>query len=407
MAPSHRVIVHLDADCFFASIEIAENPKLKGKQVCVCTRLDNRGIVVSATYQMRKLGIHAGMPLFKARGLLDKPAVFIKGHHAIYDIYSHRMFKIVKEFSPDCAITSIDEGFIDITGLRLLYRTSYEGIAKMMQERIFHDLNIPVSFGIAGTKLLAKLASKNAKPFGIRVISEMEREDFLKTVRINDVTGIGPNISALLQKYGYKTAFQFAREKKEVIYGMLGKRGEALFFELNGQPVTDSSESKNAITSNFSYPKSLSHSHTFHEFLMNKGEIFTQMLKLLLSLLQRLRSYGMKAKKISIILVEKKFLGREAAEELHHHSWENADFIKILKRLFPQVFYKGEIGKPLLYRKAGVILTDLMPETQTQPSLFQEETPQKEVSKTLDYMEKKYKKQVIFPGRLLIPPKRY
>lgn len=390
-----RAIAHIDADCFFASVEILKNPSLKGKPVCVCTRLDRRGIVTSASYEARPFGIRAGTPIFQAKERCPH-AVFVQSNFEDYDRTSYQIFQIVRQFSPDVEVTSIDEAFVDLTGLRLLYRTSYEGIAKKIQSTVFHHLKIPVSIGIAETKLLAKLASNKAKPFGVLTISAKERENFLRKVPIGDLCGVGRNTEALLRKYNYETAFDLARDKQGCLKKLLGKRGEYFYLELNGTITT-------GLTKTDPIPKSLSHTRTFPDFLENREMIYKFSLDLLLKLLSRLRSYEMRAGHLQFFLITKDFRGISAEHLFPEKSADNTQFIQAFRDIFYTIFQPG-----LIYRKSGFVLSNLVLEDQIQPSLFASEEHQKQCNlmASLDRLSSKFGSKIVLPATLLRPINR-
>src|SRR5512139_4058253 len=161
-----RAILHLDADAFFASCEQAIHPELKGRPVITGKE---RGIVAAASYEAKARGVSRGVRLSEVKKLCPD-AVILPSDYETYSLFSVRMFEILRRFSPDVEEYSIDEAFVDLTGLRRSFHGPYESIARQMQESVEQELGIPVSVGVSVSKVLAKIASKHGKPHGIIVI---------------------------------------------------------------------------------------------------------------------------------------------------------------------------------------------------------------------------------------------
>src|SRR3974377_2132930 len=158
-ASSHRRIVHLDADAFFASVEQAADPRLRGKPMAVGG--EKRGIIASASYEARQFGIYTPMPTVQARRLCPK-LLIVPGDFEKYELFSRLMFSYAYDFTPDVEIGSIDEGYFDLTGAR----KPAPGIADTIPQATRQALKISVSEGVAANKLVSQIASKLKKPFG-------------------------------------------------------------------------------------------------------------------------------------------------------------------------------------------------------------------------------------------------
>ena len=208
-----RAILHIDADAFFASCEQAVNPKLKGKPVITGKE---RGIVAAASYEAKARGVQRGMRLFEVKKVCPD-AVILPSDYETYSLFSVRMFEILRRFSPDVEEYSIDEAFVDLTGLRRSFHGPYGMIAKKMQEAVENELGITVSVGVSLTKVLAKIASKYRKPHGLVLIPGREIHIYLESLSVEKVWGIGPNTSAFLRKFGITTALEFARKGEEFV----------------------------------------------------------------------------------------------------------------------------------------------------------------------------------------------
>lgn len=380
-----RAIAHVDADCFFAAVELLSRPDLRGKPLLVCNRVDRRGIVVSATYEARTFGIRAGAPVFQAKKLCPQ-GIFIPSHFERYEAASFHLMEILHTFSPDVEAYSIDEAFVDLTGLRLLYRTDYAGIGSLIQKAVTQKLGITVSVGIAASKLLAKIASDFKKPAGLTVVSQKHLKEFLRKIPLGDIPGIGPNSEALLTKFGLKTAFDVSQFLE--VPHLLGKRGKELQSELNGMTLFKV-ERRDAL------PKSLSRTRTFPDFSNDRAFIFSFSLKLLLQLTRRLRSYALETQTFGFFLLTKDFRIMGFKEKLETPTDEDNIAVSIFRRLFDRVWRDGEI-----YRKSGFFFGDFRPRGPIQATLFENPTD-RHLSAAIDKIHGKFGDRALQPGSLL------
>src|SRR5512140_578528 len=173
-----RAIMHLDADAFFASCEQAVRPELRGRPV-ICGK--ERGIVAAASYEAKTKGVSRGVRLSDVKKICPD-AVILPSDYETYSLFSVRMFEILRRFSPDVEEYSIDEAFVDLTGLRRSFHGPYGMIAKKMQETIEMELGITVSVGVSLSKVLAKIGSKYNKPHGLTLIPGREIHIYLRKI---------------------------------------------------------------------------------------------------------------------------------------------------------------------------------------------------------------------------------
>lgn len=380
-----RTVAHVDADCFFAAVELLSRPDLRGKPVLVCNRIDERGIVVSATYEARPFGIRAGTPVFQAKKLCPQ-GIFIPSHFERYEAASFRLMEILHTFSPDVEAYSIDEAFVDLTGLRLLYRTDYAGIGNLIQEAAMQKLGITVSVGIAASKLLAKIASDFKKPAGLTFVSQRHPKEFLEKIPLGDIPGVGSNTEALLTKFGLVTAFDVA--SSTAIPGLLGKRGKELQSELNGIACSKV-ERKDVL------PKSLSRTRTFPDFSSDRSYIFSFSLKLLLELTHRLRSYSLESGLLGFFLLTKNFRVFGLKEKFEAPTEEDNIAVTIFRKMFDRVWKDGEV-----YRKSGFFFGGLRLRRHFQATLFEDPT-ERRLSFAIDKIHRKFGRRALGPGSLL------
>src|ERR1700704_4999460 len=182
-------ILHVDMDAFFVSVELLERPELRGKPVVVGGRPDQRGVVSAASYEARKFVIHSAMPLRTASRLCPH-AIFLDGHHDKYSEWSDRVATILAKFSPIVEMVSIDEAYLDLAGTGRLHGTPLAAADKLLRT-ITQTTSLPCSGGLAATRLVAKVASDQAKPRGLVWVAPGREERFLAPLPVRKIPRIG------------------------------------------------------------------------------------------------------------------------------------------------------------------------------------------------------------------------
>lgn len=225
---------HVDCDAFYASCERARRPDLKHTPVCVLS--NQNAFVVAKTYDAKRLGVTTAMSVRDARKIVPH-AAFLPPDFAYYGQMSDRVFAILRRFSPDVELYSIDEGFIDMRGLRSLWRKSYRDLAEEIKESVKHEVGITVSIGVSVTKTLAKIASELNKPDGVTIVPGRAIEKFLPGVTVKDVPGIAGSRCALLNLFKIETAADYANAPRALIRRLMGKVGTDLWHELRGEAI--------------------------------------------------------------------------------------------------------------------------------------------------------------------------
>jgi nucleotidyltransferase/DNA polymerase involved in DNA repair len=185
--PRQSSILHVDMDAFFVSVELLDQPDLRGKPVVVGGRPDQRGVVSAASYEARKFGIHSAMPLRTASRLCPH-AVFLDGHHGKYEEWSDRVASILAKFSPIVEMVSIDEAYLDLSGTERLHGPPLAAADKLLRT-ITQSTGLPCSGGLAPTRLVAKVASDQAKPRGLVWVPPGMEAHFLAPLPIRKIPG--------------------------------------------------------------------------------------------------------------------------------------------------------------------------------------------------------------------------
>ena len=224
------MILFCDIDAFYASVEKLLDPQLKGKPVVVGGSLGIKGVVASASYEARGYGIFSGMPIYQARRLCPH-CVFLEGNFRVYQEYSKRFFRILEDFSPMVDRTSIDEGYIDITGCERLFGSPLE-IGMRIKNRVFEEIGLKITVGIGISRGISKLAAGSVKPDGIIHIPEEETLDFLRRIPIEGAKGLGRKNVERLKNMGVNSIGDAMMLPLNMVKRVLDKGGLNWFLSL-------------------------------------------------------------------------------------------------------------------------------------------------------------------------------
>jgi DNA polymerase-4 len=292
---NERIILHVDMDAFFASVEQRERPWLSGKPVIVGGDPQKRhGVVSSASYPARKYGVKAGMPLFLARKLCPHATFITATDMEKYSYISSQLVEIFYHFTPVVEPFSIDEAFLDITGCQRLFGTPYQ-LAEKLKNEIKNEVALSCSVGIAPNKLLAKLASSLNKPDGLAIVSKDKVKNTLYPLEVGKLWGIGEKTGKVLSKFGIRTLGDLASFPVEVLKNEFGKVGEWLHLMANG--VDDSS-----VLVKPPLEKSMGHAHTLPRDTNDPDEISSVLLSLSGMVARRLRQKRFQGRTVTLKL---------------------------------------------------------------------------------------------------------
>lgn len=301
MKNKSKVIFHIDLNQFFCSVAMIKNPRLKGKAFAIGRENSMKGVVSTASYEARKYGVHAGMPLIEAYQKLPSLLVVDYGYE-LYQEYSNKFFKLIKSYVPKVEQTSIDEGYIDVTKLTIDVNRHPLDLAKEIQARALKELNLPCSIGIAPTLYLAKMASDLKKPLGITILRIREIEKILYDLPVKEIFGIGKKTYPVLCENGINTIRDFLSiDNEEIVRKIVGNQYDYFVDALNGRTtnVVDPDRYKE--------PESISKSTTFDAPLVNYDEVLLNLLKLSEDVYLQLRNAKKKTKTITITLRDTSF----------------------------------------------------------------------------------------------------
>ncbi len=282
-------ILHVDMDAFFASVAERDNPELKGKAVVI--GMGVRGVVSAANYEARKFGIHSAMPVGRARRLAPH-AIFLPVDMPRYQEVSGHIMEIFESFTPWVEPISLDEAFLDVSGVQRLLGSPRE-IATAIRAKVEAQEGITCSVGIAPSKFIAKLASQHCKPNGMLEITSDRILTFLHPLPINAMWGVGPKTAETLERLGLRTIEDIANLPRATLIRALGEANGASLYELAwGRDYRDVSPSD--------AEKSISAAETFPQDLDDPAQILTEFLRLTERASARLRDKDLFARTISI-----------------------------------------------------------------------------------------------------------
>lgn len=221
-----KFIMHIDMDAFYASVEQRDNPEYRNKPVIIGGR--TRGVVATCSYEARKFGVRSAMPIHEAKRKCPQ-AVYILPRMSVYRQISAQIHGILENFSPLVEMASVDEAYLDITGLENLFGTPLELARKIQREISEKTQGLTCSIGIAPIKFLAKIASDENKPNGIFMISYETMPQYLKNLSIAKIPGVGKRFLEELKKLGIKNCADVQNLSKEFLENKFGKAGVMLY----------------------------------------------------------------------------------------------------------------------------------------------------------------------------------
>lgn len=382
------VIALVDCDSFFVSCEQSVNPELKGRPVCV---MSGRGqCVISRSKEAKKLGIRMGMPYFQIEGQMKK-ATYINANHELYSKISEKVMTILKNFSPKVEVYSIDEAFVDLTGLERLYKKNYLEIAQMIREEVLKHTDIPVSIGVSSSKSLAKLASDKAKTMGegVFLIGARKIVPLLQNTSIDEIWGIGKKLSILLRKNGILTAYELVCQDDLWLNKQIGIRGLEMKHELLGEMVSP-------VSNEVKLPKSIQKTSALAKFSSDKNYLKNSLNYHIHRACVKLRGINAKCKGVSIFLRTKDFRVFCEKKVLNVATDFELEISDIVFTLLDKLYNPN-----ILYRSTGVILDTFTMNDEAQMSLFADEKvdeKKEKLSKCFDKLEARFGKDIIQTG---------
>jgi DNA polymerase IV len=291
-ASSATPILHVDMDAFFVSVELLTRPELRGTPVVVGGQKDQRGVVTSASYEARRFGIHSAMPL-RTAGRLCPHAIFLDNSPGLYGEWSDRVAAILAKYSPIVEMASVDEAYLDFTGTERLHGPPLVA-ADLLLRDIRRSTGLPCSAGLASTRLVAKVASEQAKPQGLVWVPAGIEAAFLAPLDVRKIPGIGKVTESALNALEIRTVGQLAEIPREKLEDSFGRWGTALHRKSLGQDSYEFFVDAE--------PKSISHNQTFGADTNDRALLEATLSYLAQKASKRLRDSGLYARTIGLTI---------------------------------------------------------------------------------------------------------
>lgn len=292
---TEHCIFHIDIDAFFASVEKLRNPRLAERPVAV-----GGGVIASCSYDARRFGLYAGMPLREARKRCPG-LVILEGHYPIYRCYAEHVFDLCREYAPAIE-THLDGALCDLSGTEKLYallQRSDEAsallrVAAELTERVRREVGLSVSLGMGRNRMLAKMASKSAKPGGLRRVGREEEAGFMRPLPIRLLPGVGMRTEEVLHKLNIETIEEMQALPRDSLKAMFGQNGVLLYERCRGEDTR--------VISSREIPRSISRETSFHEDTTSSDEIEGMLYYLTERAANTLRKLGLKVRTVEVKL---------------------------------------------------------------------------------------------------------
>lgn len=286
-----REIIHLDMDAFYASVEVLDNPELKGLPVIVGGSSD-RGVVCAASYEARAHGVHSALSIVVARRRCPA-GIFRQVRMSRYVEVSEQVMAIFRHYTPKVEQISVDEAFLDVTGCRSLFGSAVD-IAGKIRKRVRQEIGLTVSAGVAGSKLVAKIASDFNKPDGLTIVPHGHEAEFLASLPIKRLWGVGGKTLPALNLLGVRTIGDLTRFSLDFLEKKFGKQGRNMYFYARGIDQREVETGRSA--------KSIGNEETFDRDLTDLRQIRKELLRLATKVGERLRRHHFSGRAITLKL---------------------------------------------------------------------------------------------------------
>ena len=367
-----RIIAHFDLDSFFVSVEILNDPSLKDKPVIVGGR--ERGVVAACSYAARKYGIHSGMPSKKAFQLCPH-LIVANSSRSEYSKYSRWVTNIIASKAPLFEKASIDEFYIDLTGMEKFFNPLQWTIE--LRQQIIDETQLPISFGLASNKMMAKMATNEAKPNGYLQVPFGKEKEFLAPLSVDRIPGVGEHTHTILKALGIKTIREVSERTAEELEDRLGKWGIDLWKKSQGIHLGEVTQYHEA--------KSVSSENTFNENKTDIPFLMSELVRLTERIAFELRQDG---KVAGCVAVKIRYHDFETTSRQTTVPYTCADdeIIPVAKELFNKLYRKG-----VSVRLLGVRLSELTNEA-IQTNIFDDVERKTDLYKAIDNVKNRFGK---------------
>lgn len=331
-----KTVFHVDMDAFFVSVEELFDPSLRGKAVVVGGRPNERGVVSAASYEARKFGVHSAMPLRTAARLCPH-AIFVEVHPTRYRECSSEVFEVLQRFSPLVEMASIDEAYLDMTGTERLHGPPFRA-AHALHQAMKDATRLNCSIGIATARLVAKVASDQAKPNGVLWIIPGSEAAFLAPLDVRKIPGVGKVTEKNLHELAIRKVGDLARLDEGFLERRFGKWGLALAGKARGLDAGGWFDTEIGADTD---PKSISHEHTFNEDTHDLTVLEATLTRLSEMVGRRLREHGLHARTLQLKLRYSDFSTITRARSIEHPTQLDTEIFEQIRSLFLKNWKRG------------------------------------------------------------------
>jgi len=365
------MIAHFDLDAFFVSVECLNDPSLKGKPLIVGGSRE-RGVVAACSYEARKFGIHSAMPMHRAMQLCPQ-ALVVKGSRGEYSRYSRWVTDIIAEKAPLFEKASIDEFYIDLSGMERFHKP-YEWTIALRQE-IIDKTGLNISFGMGSGKMIAKIATDEAKPNGYLIIPPGKEQEFLSPLKVNKIPGVGEQTYRNLLEMGIEHIGDILKIPPTVMEQRLGNYGLELIQKALGI--------SNSRIHSYHEAKSVSTENTFEENTDDMGFLMKELVRMTEKVAYELREDNQMAGVIAVKIRYPDFETTSRQTTIPYTFYDD-ELIPVAKELFHKLYRKG-----MKVRLMGVRLTELTNDA-VQTNLFMDKQKKAELYKAIDNVKVRF-----------------
>lgn len=386
---NRRTILHVDLDAFYASVEVLENPALLGKPVLV-GGTGPRGVVAAASYEARRFGVHSAMPMGRARRLCPQ-AIVLPPRFELYGAKSRAVHEIFRAFTPAIEPIALDEAFLDVGGAHRLFGTGAE-IGAAIRSRVRAETGLTASVGVAPNKLLAKLASDDAKPDGMLIVEPGTEVAFLHPHPVQRLWGVGPATLTRLERFGVETIGDLAALPEATLVDALGRAHGAQLHALaqgrDDRPVEADRETK-----------SIGQEETFPRDVADQEALRREILRMAERVGTRLREHGLAGRTVTIKVRFPDFHTITRSVTADGPFSGGAEIARLAVTLLDKVDTAGGI------RLLGVTMSNLTDSAALQGSLFGEPTrPDTGVQSAVDAVRARFGSSALGTAATVEPP---
>lgn len=368
-------IAHFDLDSFFVSVEILNDPSLKGKPVIVGG--SERGVVAACSYEARKFGIHSAMPSSKAKQLCPQ-AIFVSGTRGAYSKYSRWVTDIIASKAPLFEKASVDEFYLDLTGMDKYFDPLQWTID--LRQQIINETKLPISFGLAKNKMVAKMATNEAKPNGYLQVPLGSEKEFLGPLTVNKIPGIGDQTYESLKQIGIFLIQDIYNFSVDELEKKLGKWGVDLWFRAQGI--------HHSTISSYHEAKSISTENTFEENKSDMNFLMSEIVRMTEKISYELRQDGKVTGRISVKIRYPDF-NTTSRQTTIPYTCADDELIPVVKDLFHKLYKKGASVRLL-----GVRLSELT-NNAIQTNIFSDMERKTVLYKTIDDVKNRFGKSAL------------